>query len=107
MESLHNTKVVNQLTNQSKYNFYRKPTYYEVFSKTLKNLGNTAKIKKTTTGYQTAISYKDTMQKVFFDIKNEMIIYKSLHGYIEKVDRRFKANWQGNGRVTFTEITTY
>lgn len=85
-------------------NTYRKPSYYDVFKHTLKSIGSNAAIKKTNTGYQTATSYKNSIQKVYFDIKNELIVYKSMHGYQEAIDRKFKVSWLGNGRVTFKEI---
>ena len=83
---------------------YRKPSYHEIFMHALKCISSKDVAKKTKTGYETANSYKNITQKVFFNSSDEMLLFKSLHQGKETIDRKVKAQWVGDGKVTFVEL---
>lgn len=91
---------------------YRKPSFYDVFKHVLENVGKKdVPIKKDEKNgeitYKTAVSFKDTVQKVYFDTSKEIIKFTSMHGHEEKVDYEIKAEWLENGKVTFKQVQSH
>jgi len=88
---------------------YKKPSYFEVFKHVLKSVGRqNVPIKKDVKGgkviYKTAVSFRDSVQKVYFDTSKEVIRFTSLHNFKEETDYELKAQWVGDGKVIFKQI---
>lgn len=84
--------------------FYRKPSYETVFKHVLKNLKKTDSFKKSGSTFKTTTPFSKTIQKVYFDTKNEIIKLTSLYEGREEIDMKLKPTWLGDGQVSFKVI---
>jgi hypothetical protein len=88
---------------------FQEPSNYKVFKHVLTCVGKkNVPIKKDSKNgnviYKTAISFRDTVQKVYFDTAKGIIKFTSLHNWKEETDYKIKPEWLGNGKVTFKKI---
>ncbi|RLA78194.1 MAG: hypothetical protein DRG78_15690 [Epsilonproteobacteria bacterium] len=89
---------------------FQEPSNYTVFKHVLTHIGKkNVPIKKDSRNgnitYKTAISFRDTIQKVYFDTRRGIIKFTSLHNWKEETDYEIKPEWLGEGKVTFKRVS--